>query len=43
MASSNVDQLKPSMIEEKKEGRDNVISEVTANKWKGLILANIKK
>ena len=43
MASSKAGQLKPFMIEEKKEGPDNVISEVTANKWKGSILANIKK
>ena len=43
MTSSKVGQLKPFMIEEKKEGPDNVIQEVTANKWNGSILANIKK
>ena len=35
MATSKVGQLKPFMIEEKKEGPNNSISEVTANKWKG--------
>ena len=43
MATSKVGQLKPFMIEEKKEGPNNSISEVTANKWKGSIIANIKK
>ena len=43
MASSKIGQLKPFMLEEKKEGPNNTISEVTANKWKGAILANIKK
>ena len=43
MASSKVGQLKPFMIEEKKEGPYNVISEVTANKWKGCMIANIRK
>ena len=43
MAASKVGQLKPFMIEEKKEGPNNTISEVTANKWKGCMLANIKK
>ena len=31
------------MIEEKKEGPSRSVSEVTANKWQGCILANIKK
>ena len=43
MASSKVGQLKPFMIEEKKEGPNNVMSEVTANKLKGCMLANIRK
>ena len=43
MAVSNVGQLKPLMIEEKKEGPNNTVSGVTANKWQGCMLANIKK
>ena len=43
MASSKVGQLKPFMIKEKKEDPYNVISEVTANKWKGCMIANIRK
>ena len=31
------------MLEEKKEGPDNSISETTFNKWKGCMIANIKK
>ena len=42
MAVSKVGQLKPFMIEEKKQG-PNTVSEVTANKWQGCKLANIKK
>ena len=41
--SSKIGQLKPFMIEDKKEGPTNSVSETTANKWKGCILANIKK
>ena len=41
--SSKVGQLKPFMIEEKKEGPNKSISEVTANKWQGCMVANIKK
>ena len=43
MAVSKVGQLKPFMIEEKKDGPNNTVSEVTANKWQGCMLANIKK
>ena len=43
MASTKAGQLKPFMIEEKKDGPNRTISEVTANKWQGCILANIKK
>ena len=39
---SKVGQLKPFMIEEKKEGSNKSISEVTANKWQGCMVANIK-
>ena len=35
--------LKPFMLEEKKEGASRTVSETTVNKWKGCILANIKK
>ena len=41
--SSKIGQLKPFMIEDKKEGPTNSVSETTANKWKGCILANIRK
>ena len=43
MSSSKAGQLKPFRIEEKKEGPDNSVSETTANKWQGCMLANIKK
>ena len=43
MASSKVGQLKPFMIEEKKEDPNTAVSEVTANKWKGSMLAIIRK
>ena len=43
MAPSKVGQLKPFLIEEKREGPLNAISEATANKWQGNITANIKK
>ena len=36
-------QLKPFLIEEKREGPLNSISEATANKWIGNLTANIKK
>ena len=36
-------QLKPFLIEEKREGPLNNISEATANKWIGNLTANIKK
>ena len=42
-SSSKVGQLKPFMLEEKKEGPDNTISETTFNKWKGCMIANVKK
>ena len=38
-----VGHLKPFLIEEKKEGPKQSISETTANKWQGNIVANIKK
>ena len=41
--ASKVGQLKPFMLEEKKEGASRTVSETTVNKWKGCILANIKK
>ena len=41
--TSKVGQLKPFMIEEKKEGPQKSVSEVTANKWQGCMVANIKK
>ena len=41
--TSKIGQLKPFMIEEKKEGPSRSVSEVTANKWQGCMLANIKK
>ena len=31
------------MLEEKKEGPNKTISETTANKWQGCMIANIKK
>ena len=40
---SKIGQLKPFMIEEKKEGPGRSVSEITANKWQGCMLANIKK
>ena len=43
MSSSKVGQLKPFMIEEKKEGPSRSVSEITANKWQGCMTANIKK
>ena len=43
MTVSKVGQLKPFMIEENKKGPNNTVSEVTANKWQGCMLANIKK
>jgi len=43
MTTSKIGQLKPFMIEEKKEGPTRSVSEVTANKWQGCMLANIKK
>jgi hypothetical protein len=43
MTSSKVGQLKPFMIEEKKEGPTRSVSEITANKWQGCMVANIKK
>ena len=43
MAPRKVGQLKPFLIEEKREGPLNAISEATANKWQGNITANIKK
>jgi hypothetical protein len=41
--TTKVGQLKPFMIEEKKEGPNRSVSEVTANKWQGCITANLKK
>ena len=41
--TSKVGQLKLFMIEEKKEGPTRSVTETTANKWQGCILANIKK
>ena len=41
--SYKIGQLKPFMIEEKKEGPSRSVSEVTANKWQGCMLANLKK
>ena len=41
--TSKIGHLKPFMIEEKKEGPNRTVSEATANKWQGCILANIKK
>ena len=41
--ASKIGQLKPFMLEEKKEGPNKTISETTANKWKGCMIANIKK
>ena len=43
MTTSKIGQLKPFMIEEKKEGPTRSVSEVTANKWQGCMLANIRK
>ena len=43
MASSKAGQLKPFMLEDKKDAHTRSISEVTANKWQGCMLANIKK
>ena len=44
MARNNkVGQLKPFLIEEKREGPLNSISEATENKWIGNLTANIKK
>ena len=41
--ASKVGHLKPFMLEEKKEGVSRTVSETTVNKWKGCMLANIKK
>ena len=41
--ASKVRQLKPFMLEEKKEGASRTVSETTVNKWKGCMLANIRK
>ena len=41
--ASKIGQLKPFMLEEKKEGPNKTISETTANKWQGCMIANIKK
>ena len=41
--ASKVGHLKPFMLEEKKEGASRTVSETTVNKWKGCILANVKK
>ena len=41
--ASKIGQLKPFMLEEKKEGPNKTVSETTANKWQGCIIANIKK
>jgi hypothetical protein len=41
--ASKIGQLKPFMIEEKKEGPHKTVSETTANKWQGCMIANIKK
>ena len=41
--ASKIGQLKPFMLEEKKEGASRTVSETTVNKWKGCILANVKK
>ena len=41
--ASKIGQLKPFMIEEKKEGPQKSVSETTANKWQGCMIANIKK
>ena len=43
MSSSKVGQLKPFMIEEKKDGPTRSVSEITANKWQGCMVANIRK
>ena len=43
MAPSKVGKLKPFLIEERREGPLNSISEATANKWQGNLTANIKK
>ena len=43
MVNTKAGHLKPFMIEEKKDGLNRTVSEVTANKWQGCILANIKK
>ena len=41
--ASKIGQLKLFYIEEKKEGPKNSVSETTANKWQGCMLANIRK
>ena len=41
--TSKAGQLKPFMIEENKEGPSRSVSEITANKWQGCMMANIKK
>ena len=41
--ASKVGHLKPFYIEEKKEGPNQTVSDVTFNKWQGSILANIRK
>ena len=43
MASSKVGHLKPFMLEDKKDALTRSVSEVTANKWQGCMIANIKK
>ena len=41
--ATKVDNLKPFCLEERKEGSNNKVSEVSVNKWQGYILTNVKK
>ena len=43
MSTPKAGQLKPFMLEEKKDAHSRSVSEVTFNKWQGCMLANIKK
>ena len=35
--------IKPFSLEDRKEGPDNKVSEVSVNKWQGCIIANVKR
>ena len=42
MAAPKAATIKPFMLEEKKEGPRQVVSEISVNKWIGCVITNIK-